>query len=84
MAKKVFVGLVTSDKMKNTVVITLEHKVPHPKFGKLIKRTQKLMADTNNMEVKIGDIVKIEEIKPMSKNKNFKVVEKREKEVSNK
>ncbi len=78
MAHKIFTGIVTSNKMKNTVVVKMEREVPHPRYGKLIKRTGKLMADTNGLEIAIGDVVVIEEIKPMSKKKNFKVVSKKE------
>lgn len=74
MAKKIFTGKVISDKMVGTVMIAIERKVAHPRYGKLLKRTQKLMADKNGMEVKTLDMVVIEEIKPMSKNKNFKVI----------
>lgn len=76
MAKKVFTGVVVSNKMVNTVVVAMERKIPHPVYGKLIKRTGKIMADTNGMDVQIGEMVTIEEIKPMSKNKNFKVIRK--------
>ncbi len=78
MAHKIFTGIVTSNKMKNTVVVKMEREVPHPRYGKLIKRTGKLMADTNGVEVAVGDTVVIEEIRPMSKKKNFKVVSKKE------
>lgn len=74
MAKKVFIGEVVSDKAQNSVMVVIERKVTHPKYGKLLKRTKKLMADKNGMEVKLGDTVKIEETRPMSKKKNFKVV----------
>lgn len=74
MGKKIFTGVVVSNKMINTVVVAMERKIPHPVYGKLIKRTGKIMADTNGMEVNVGEIVIIEEIKPMSKNKNFKVI----------
>lgn len=62
--------------MTNSVVVAIERKVPHPRYGKLLTRTQKLMADKNGIEVVVGDMVKIEETKPMSKKKNFKVVKK--------
>lgn len=74
MAKKVFFGKIVSDKMTNTVIVALERKVPHPRYGKLLKKTTRLLVDTNGVVVKIGDTVKIEEIRPMSKKKNFKVV----------
>ncbi|MBP6913728.1 MAG: 30S ribosomal protein S17 [Candidatus Levybacteria bacterium] len=76
MSKKTFTGKVVSDKMKNTIIVAIERNISHPRYGKLIKRTQKLMADKSGMDVVVGDIVKIEETKPMSKNKNFKVVKK--------
>lgn len=72
--KKIFIGKIISDKMTGTVMVAIERKVAHPRYGKLLKRTQKLMADKNGMEVKTLDVVQIEEIKPMSKNKNFKVI----------
>lgn len=72
--KKTFVGKIVSNKMTNTVIVTIDRKVPHPRYGKLITKTKRLMADTNGMEVAVGEMVVIEEIKPMSKNKNFKVV----------
>lgn len=80
MGKKIFTGVVVSTKMANTVVVAMERKIPHPVYGKLIKRTGKLMADTNGMDVKVGEIVTIEEIRPMSKNKNFKVIKKTKEE----
>lgn len=74
MAKKIFYGQVVSDKMVNTVAVSIERKVPHPKYGKLIKKTQKFMVDTNGIKALVGQTVKIEEIKPMSKRKNFKLI----------
>lgn len=74
MSKKTFTGKIISDKMTGTVIVAIERKVAHPRYGKLLKRTQKLMADKNNMEVYVRDTVVVEEIKPMSKNKNFKVI----------
>lgn len=79
MSKKTFIGKIVSDKMANTVVVAIERKVAHKRYGKLLARTQKLMADKNSMEVVTGDTVKIEETRPMSKNKNFKVVGKENK-----
>lgn len=76
MSKKTFIGKIISDKMVNSVIVAIERKVPHPRYGKLLTRTQKLMADKNGIEVVVGDVVKIEETKPMSKKKNFKVVKK--------
>ncbi|MGE5041523.1 MAG: 30S ribosomal protein S17 [Candidatus Levyibacteriota bacterium] len=72
--KKTFLGKVVSAKMMNTVIVAIERKVPHPRYGKLIKKTKRIFADMNNLEVKLGNMVEIEETKPMSKGKNFKVV----------
>lgn len=74
--KKTLIGTIVSDKMTNTVVVEITRSIPHPMYGKLIKKTNKLKADTNKMEVKAGDTVKIEETKPMSREKYFKVIEK--------
>lgn len=71
--KKTFIGKIVSNKMTNTVVVAIETKVPHPRYGKLLKHTKRLSADTNGIVYSVGDVVKIEEIRPMSKTKNFKV-----------
>lgn len=76
MAKKRFAGIVVSNKMTNTVVVALERKVPHPRYGKLMKATTKLKADTAGQEYMVGDMVVIEETRPMSRDKYFKVVKK--------
>ena len=76
MSKKQFSGKVVSDKMVNTVVVAIERKVAHPRYGKLLKRTKRLLADTNGMTVTLGEAVIIEETKPISRSKNFKIVEK--------
>lgn len=76
MAKKVITGIIVSDKMTNTVVVEITRHVSHPKYLKRIKVTKKIKADTNGMKVVPGDTVRIEETRPMSKDKHFKVVEK--------
>lgn len=73
---KTLKGIVVSTKMQNTVVISIERKVAHKLYGKLIKVTKRLKADTNGMEVIEGDTVVIEQTRPMSKDKNFKVIKK--------
>lgn len=75
-SNKVLTGTVVSTKMQNTVVIAIERKVAHKLYGKLIKVTKKIKADTNNMEVKEGDVVVIEQTRPLSRDKNFKVIKK--------
>ncbi len=76
--RKTLTGTVVSTKMTKTVVVAIERKVAHKKYGKLIKVTKRLKADTNGMEIKENDIVVIEQTRPMSKDKNFKVVRKEE------
>ncbi len=63
---------VTSEK---TVVVETSRKIAHPLYKKLLTRTKKFLVDPNSKEVKIGDQVKIEETRPISKNKHFKIVE---------
>jgi small subunit ribosomal protein S17 len=73
--RKERVGIVTSDKMTNTIGVEIVRRVPHPKFGKIIKRTTKLYADDAKSEAKIGDRVRVMEIRPMSKLKRWRLVE---------
>lgn len=73
--KKTFDGKVVSLKMQNTVVVEIERKSPHPIYKKLLKRTKKLKADLAGMTLNMGDKVRIVETKPISKDKNFKVLE---------
>ena len=75
MAKKTFEGLVVSNKMTKTVVVEIRRTVIHPVYKKILKRTSRIKADTNGMEVVLGALVKIEQAKPISRDKNFKVVE---------
>lgn len=76
MAKKTLIGKIVSDKMKNTVVVLIERKIQHPVYKKFITLTKKYKADTNNLELKVGDVVSIEETRPISRGKSFKVVKK--------
>jgi small subunit ribosomal protein S17 len=73
--RKERIGTVVSNKMDKTIVVAEKRKVKHAIYGKFINKTTKFMAhdDTNNCN--IGDIVKIMEIRPMSKNKTWRVVE---------
>lgn len=75
MAKKTFIGKVVSNKMTNTVVVEVQRQTRHPIYKKIIKRSSKIKADTNSLEVPMSANVKIEQMKPMSRNKFFKVVE---------
>lgn len=73
--KKRFEGIVVSLKMQNTAVVEISRRVPHPLYKKLLKRSKKFKADYSNMDLKLGDRVVIEETKPISKGKKFKVME---------
>lgn len=67
-------GVVTSDKMDKTVVVTVSRFIKHPKYGKYYKVSKKYKAHDENNEAKVGDKVKILETRPISKDKKFKVV----------
>ncbi|MDO8565217.1 MAG: 30S ribosomal protein S17 [bacterium] len=73
---KVLTGTVVSDKMKDTIVVSVESYEKHPKYGKYIKRSKKFKAHDAGNTAKIGDKVAIAETKPISKDKHFKLVDK--------
>jgi len=73
--KKILIGKIVSDKMQKTVVVQIDRKVRHPLYQKLLKKTKKLKADTNGLNLVYGQVVKIEETRPLSKDKYFKVIE---------
>ena len=73
--RKTRVGLVTSDKMDKTIVVSIVDNVKHPLYGKIVKRTYKLKAHDENNECNIGDIVKVMETRPLSKDKRWRLVE---------
>lgn len=73
--RKERVGVVTSDKMQKSIVVSVERKVKHPKYGKFVKKTTKFVAHDENDDCNIGDIVKIMETRPLSKSKNWRLVE---------
>ena len=73
--RKTRVGLVTSDKMDKTVVVSVKDRVRHPLYKKIVNRTIKLKAHDENNECRIGDRVKIMETRPLSKDKRFRLVE---------
>ena len=73
--RKTRVGIVTSDKMNKTIVVSIVDNVKHPLYGKIVKRTYKLKAHDENNECKIGDRVKVMETRPLSKDKRWRLVE---------
>jgi small subunit ribosomal protein S17 len=66
-------GVVVSNKMDKSVVVAVERKVKHAKYGKYIKKTTKFMAHDEKNECGIGDLVTIAETRPLSKNKNWRL-----------
>ena len=75
MAVKERVGVVVSDKMDKTVVVAIENRSPHPKYGKIVVKTQKFKAHDTENQAKQGDRVRIRETRPLSKTKRWEVAE---------
>ena len=73
--RKTRVGIVTSDKMDKTVVVTIKNRVRHPLYSKIVNDTVKYKAHDENNECGIGDKVLIMECRPYSKDKRWRVVE---------
>ena len=73
--RKERIGTVTSDKMEKSIVVSVERKVKHPKYGKFVKKTTKFVAHDEKNESGIGDTVRIMETRPLSKTKNWRLVE---------
>lgn len=67
-------GRVVSDKMDKTITVYVERMVSHPIYGKYVKRSTKLHAHDENNECKMGDTVSIEECRPLSKSKSWRLV----------
>lgn len=75
IAARTIVGVVVSNKMNKSIVVQVERKVRHPQYGKYVKRFTKLVAHDETNDSNIGDTVKIEHTRPMSKTKRWKLVE---------
>ena len=73
--RKTRVGQVISDKMDKTIVVAVEDSVQHKLYKKIIKRTYKLKAHDENNECHVGDVVKVMECRPLSKDKRWRLVE---------
>ena len=69
------VGEVVSDKMDKTVVVQVTRKIPHPVYKKFVKRFKKFHVHVESVQPKMGDVVKISSMRPMSKNKRWRVSE---------
>ena len=72
--RKTLVGMVTSDKMDKTIVVTVEDFVRHSLYGKAVKKTKKVKSHDENNECEIGDKVRIMETRPLSKDKRWRLV----------
>lgn len=75
MAVKERVGLVVSDKMQKTVVVAIENRAPHPKYGKIVVNTQRYKVHDEENKCHVGDRVRIQETRPLSKTKRWQVTE---------
>ena len=73
--RKERIGVVVSDKMDKTIVVAVERKEKHPLYGKFVKKTTKFVAQDEKNECGIGDTVRIMETRPLSKTKNWRLVE---------
>ncbi len=73
--KKQITGLVTSNKMDKTIKVIVERRLRHPIYGKFVKKSKKFTAHDEKNESNIGDLVKIEESRPLSKTKRWNLVE---------
>ena len=75
MPKRILIGTVVSDKTDKTVTVKVERKVKHPLYGKIIRRSKKYHAHDEGNEYKPGDTVRIEETRPISKTKTWRVLD---------
>ena len=73
--RKTRVGIVTSDKMDKTIVVSIVDNVKHPLYGKIVKRTYKIKAHDEKNECNIGDRVRVMETRPLSKDNRWRLVE---------
>ena len=73
--RKECIGIVVSNKMQKSIVVRVDRKMKHPKYGKFILRSKKFIAHDENNECNIGDTVRIMETRPLSKRKNWRLVE---------
>lgn len=69
------IGEVVSNKMNKTIVVQVERKVKHPTYGKYVKKTSKMYVHDEENTSRVGDLVRIQETRPLSKTKRFKLIE---------
>jgi small subunit ribosomal protein S17 len=75
MATKELVGMVVSNKMEKTAVVAVENRVAHPKYGKIVVRTRRYKVHDENNECRMGDRVRIQETRPLSRTKRWTLME---------
>jgi small subunit ribosomal protein S17 len=75
MAVKERVGVVVSDKMQKTVVVAIENRSPHPKYGKIVVKTKRYKVHDEENQCKSGDRVRIRETRPLSRTKRWTIAE---------
>jgi small subunit ribosomal protein S17 len=75
MPKRILIGTVVSDKTDKTVTVLVERKVKHPLYGKIIRRSKKYHAHDEDNAFKAGETVRIEETRPISKTKTWRVLD---------
>ncbi|MDX1941167.1 MAG: 30S ribosomal protein S17 [Saprospiraceae bacterium] len=73
--RKTKVGVVVSNKMTKSISVKVERRLQHPIYGKFVKKSTKFMAHDENNDCNIGDLVRIMETRPLSKNKRWRLVE---------
>ena len=73
--RKERIGVVVSNKMDKSIVVAVERKEKHPMYGKFVKKTTKFVAHDEKNECSVGDTVRIMETRPLSKTKNWRLVE---------
>ena len=73
--RKERIGVVVSNKMDKTIIVAVERKEKHPLYGKFVKKTTKFVAQDDKNECTVGDTVRIMETSPLSKTKNWRLVE---------
>ena len=74
MPKRIMQGVVVSDKMEKTIVVNVERKFPHSLYKKFIKRSKRYHVHDEDNQFKMGDIVNIQECRPLSKSKRWEVI----------
>jgi small subunit ribosomal protein S17 len=82
-AGRTITGRVVSDKMNKTITVLIERSVRHPMYGKYLVKSSKIKAHDENNECKMGDMVTIQETRPLSKTKSWKLVKIEERAVAN-